>query len=146
MKIQSVPKEELDRIKPLWEDLKQHHQDRTTKFKEYYKNQPFEKRRAELLSKPNLVIYLAQSENELLGFCVASHSIDVGQIDSLFVSHTHRHRGVGKALTEKALAWFDKKDIATIQLLVGEGNEEAISYYEKLGFSIRATMMQKLSN
>jgi ribosomal protein S18 acetylase RimI-like enzyme len=44
---------------------------------------------------------------------------------------THQHERIGKMLIEKAM---ERLKPSKIELWVGEGNEKAIKFYEKLGF------------
>lgn len=137
-----LPLTEIDRIEPLWNELKLHHHDRTTLFKEYYRMNSFAKRKAEIMSKEHAIIFTAGQVGALSGFCIASINRGIGEIDSLYVTPKSRDMGFGDALMQSAVDWLRENQVSRIRLLVGEGNENAITYYEKQGFRKRATMME----
>ena len=147
MNIKQISKDEIDLIEDLWSQLKQHHQARTTHYTEYYQKNSFAKRKAELLGKDALAVFIADKAteekiNSVVGFCVVSINYRLGEVDSLYVSPFARDKGIGSELMSAGLAWLEQHKPENIRLSVGEGNEEAITYYEKLGFRKRATLMQ----
>lgn len=64
-------------------------------------------------------------------------------IDNLVVSHNYRHRGVGQALMAKAHQWTISKNVHEIELNVWEFNNQAIEFYEKLGYEVTSLRMFK---
>ena len=57
-----------------------------------------------------------------------------GMIENLVVMSEYRRKGVGKELFNKLNDWFVSNGIYDIRLNVFEFNQEAISFYKKLGF------------
>lgn len=55
-------------------------------------------------------------------------------IEEMAVLASHRGRGVGARMMESAVEWARDRGAEEILLDVWEANEEAISFYEKLGF------------
>lgn len=76
---------------------------------------------------------------------MVSISNTLGEIDSLYAQPSTRGRGVGDGLMSVGLEWLTQHKPKNIRLSVGQGNEQAISYYEKFGFKQRATVMQLFS-
>ena len=82
--------------------------------------------------------FVAEINEEIVGFIFCNrfwyskfeHS-QVGAIHEIVVLPSHRHEGIGKMLIERAM-----KELmpSKIELWVGEKNERAIKFYEKLGF------------
>ena len=58
----------------------------------------------------------------------------VGAVHELVVDQDFRKRGVGTALMASAVDLFRNKGLDTVELWVGDGNETAKKFYEKLGF------------
>ena len=53
---------------------------------------------------------------------------------TLGVDPAFQGRGLGRALTEAAIAWADRHDILRIELYTRDDNVRAIALYEALGF------------
>jgi len=140
--VRQIARDDIDQIKTLWEALLQHHHDRTTRFKRYYQSNNFAKRKAELKDKLELAVFVAEADSKQVGFCVASIDKNIANIDSLYVATSARSLGVGDGLMQHAMHWINEFNVSAVRLHVGEGNEEAMSFYERHGFSVRATMME----
>jgi len=140
--IQQIETRHIDMIEDLWCQLKQHHQARTIDFTDYYLQSNFEKRKAELLAKEGLAIFVAQDCELPIGFCVVSRNAKQGEVDSLFVAENHRGLTLGAQLMRAGIAWLNQQNVSAVRLLVGQGNEQALAFYQKLGFKVRATMME----
>ncbi len=140
--IQKIETLHIDLIEDLWCQLKQHHQDRTVDFTDYYLQSSFEKRKSELLAKDELAIFVAQEGELAIGFCVVSINAKQGEVDSLFVTQSHRGLNLGAQLLQAGIAWLNQQDVSSVRLLVGQGNEYALAFYQKFGFKVRATMME----
>jgi len=145
MNVTRLKLDDLDLIEPLWNELKDYHHSKTIDFDDYYQSNNFAKRKAELVAKDKLVVFVASQANELIGFCVASMNNGLGEIDSLYVSPTNRENGYGSLLIAQALEWLKSHQATAIRLSVGQGNEAVIEYYEKLGFKMRATLMELMN-
>ncbi|HEB4953940.1 TPA: GNAT family N-acetyltransferase [Bacillus cereus] len=84
---------------------------------------------------------LIESETDnILGFCIAYSKSVSGKIEVLFVDEKYRRNGFGLKLMNSAVEWFKVKKIDEIELTVVYGNE-AVSFYEKLGFYPRSIIM-----
>lgn len=58
----------------------------------------------------------------------------LAMIEVLVVDEAHRRQGIGQQLMAQALAWAKHKQVNEIQLAVWEFNEDAIRFYEALGY------------
>lgn len=65
MNISQISKDDITLIEDLWYELKQHHQEHTSYYRDYYQTSNFAKRKTELLKKDSLAIYVAHHENKL---------------------------------------------------------------------------------
>ncbi len=151
IRIDKISLTEIDVIEPLWNALKEHHRQHTIDYHDYYLQSTFFKRKAELLEKDRLSIFVAYDHQKPIGFCVVSainktstsdEQSLLGQLESLYVGRDYRKLGLGVSLASKGIAWLKNNSVSSIQLSVGQGNEQAISFYQKLGFRERATTMQ----
>ncbi|MGG2093542.1 GNAT family N-acetyltransferase [Bacillus sp. S13(2024)] len=102
------------------------------RIEEYKKNSKYGEYRIELLIEP-------ETDN-ILGFCIAYSKKVSGKIEVLFVDENYRRNGLGLKLMNSAMEWFKEKQIYEIELTVVYGNE-AVSFYQKLGFYPRSIIM-----
>lgn len=75
----------------------------------------------------NILIYAERTEDDLL----------VGKIENLFVVDKWRKSKIARYLMNKAIDYFNKNDIKTIQLEVWNANKIAYSFYQNLGFRFK---------
>jgi ribosomal protein S18 acetylase RimI-like enzyme len=138
----------FDVVAPLWEQLRQHHLERTTVFQPYYQSLTFEKRKAVLLKKAKcgeLHIELAMDAKQLVGYIVSTFNAEdkLSEVDSVYVVKPYRNRHVGTTLMEKTLTWLDQKGAEKKIVEVAVGNEEAFSFYSQFGFWQRKTVLEQ---
>ena len=57
---------------------------------------------------------------------------------SMWVAPTHRRLGIGRTLVDAVLAWARAQNSRTLLLLVTNNNDDAIKFYQRLGFSLTA--------
>jgi [ribosomal protein S18]-alanine N-acetyltransferase len=69
------------------------------------------------------------------GVVARSTSQNSGWFNSLVVSITHRRKGIGTKLSKQLMDKADLHSLKEIFLTVEPDNQEAISLYEKLGFT-----------
>lgn len=145
MEIRTLTEDQLDIIKPLWEQLNSLHEQLSTNFKAHHKTFTFPKRMKAVLSKEHRQIFSAFEKNIPIGYCIASANAGCGEIDSLFVVPEYRSGGIGGELLQKALEWLEEQRCNTITVLVAEGNEHTIPFYERFGFKPKATLLKMAS-
>ncbi|MEG0308466.1 MAG: GNAT family N-acetyltransferase [Clostridium sp.] len=102
----------------------------------YRKNSKVGEYRIELL--------INEEVSDIIGFCIGYSKKTIGNIEVLFVDEKYRRNGLGERLMSSAMDWFEELGINKVELTVVYGND-AISFYEKLGFKPRTiTMTTKL--
>jgi ribosomal protein S18 acetylase RimI-like enzyme len=137
----------LDAVGPLWKKLARHHAGISVYFAGEFKSMRWPHRRADLLEKAragSLRIALAEpvGAQACVGYCVAViNSHGLGEIESLYVDDAFRGRGVGTALVDKIMAWFDRKKAESTSVNVAIGNESAFRFYRQWGFYPRVTSL-----
>jgi diamine N-acetyltransferase len=141
---ETLTRDTIGGIRPLWEALNRLHMERSTDFKEHFRTNTFERRIAKFLALPDDRLYIAAASQSdtIVGYVVATVAPDgAGEIDSIFIDNACRNRGVGKALMEQALAWLSARGCDAVSVGVAAGNEEAFGFYRGFGFSPRMTML-----
>ena len=135
----------LDRIEPLWTELRRHHADLSPTWRASLMGASFEKRRAGLLEKSSggMLVLLASVVDKDIGYCVSTVNESVGEIDSIFVIPNHRGGGVGHLMMTRAMEWLAEKAVTSIVVDVLSGNEAAQAFYARYGFQPRTVRLLK---
>lgn len=87
---------------------------------------------------PHAAVFVAENDGRIVGrLSVARdphpasfHVADLG----LMVSASHRRRGIGRALLQRAVEWAAESRVHKLELHVFPYNEPAIALYESFGF------------
>jgi ribosomal protein S18 acetylase RimI-like enzyme len=135
-----LPLSSLDKIEPMWDQLRKHHLGKSPYFKERYRNISFHERKEALLAKDELYIDIAKEAgtNVYAGYCISSIYKNInkieGEIESILVMPEYRKFGIGNALMKRGLDWLTGKKADLLKIVVAAGNEEVLPFYEKYGF------------
>jgi ribosomal protein S18 acetylase RimI-like enzyme len=108
------------------------------------------------LSNQATIIYLAKVDHQIAGLIqvmIRNNPDDpifrkrrYAHIEDIIVAQTHRGKGVGRFLMEAAQEWAKIRGACAVDLWVWKGNENAIEFYEHLGYqTIRQAMQLKLA-
>ena len=87
---------------------------------------------------PNAAVFVAEAPEGVVGRLslardahpASPHVADLG----LMVAGSHRRRGIGTALLERAVEWAREVGVEKLELHVFPHNEPAIRLYERFGF------------
>ena len=85
------------------------------------------------LNQPSNLCLTGERAGEVIGYLFAT-LIDKGEILAISVSKEMKRQGVGEALINELICVAAKRNIQSLILEVRESNQEAISFYEKMGF------------
>jgi ribosomal protein S18 acetylase RimI-like enzyme len=135
----------LDRIAPLWHELREHHAALSPTWRDEFLASNFEKRKAGLIAKSpgGLLVLLATTLDAAVGYCVCSiDETGRGEIDSVFVTASHRRRGIGDQLMTRAMKWFTEREAKPVTVSILAGNDDAVRLYERFGFKPRTVTHQ----
>jgi ribosomal protein S18 acetylase RimI-like enzyme len=143
MQIRAITRDDIGIVKRLWEELNALHLSRSTHFAHHFSKFHFEDRVEALKKRDRFIAFVAESDQEGVGYCIATVHDRAGEIDSLFVEAAYRGKGCGKALMELALKWLEDQRCETIRVSIAEGNEQALAFYRRFGFAERFTVMQR---
>lgn len=134
----------LDRIQPLWMQLRQHHAELAPRWSGSLLSASFEQRRMALLNKSaaGILVLIATSSGNDIGYCVSTIAADgSGEVDSLYVIPSHRGQGAGGAMLSKTLEWFADRSVESIAVEVISGNDPAQKFYARYGFVPRTVRL-----
>ena len=105
-----------------------------------------------LLKDPDRPIFVAAKGGFVAGYCFCIHQNTTGDsvlmdsrelyIDDLCVAEGCRGQGIAKALYDHTLEYAKKCGCTAITLNVWQGNDTALRFYEKAGFTPRKTYME----
>lgn len=137
--------EEIEVLRKPLDKLHEYHNSKSKYFSGSYPRFTFEERLEEYRKNSKSGEYrielLTDSEtNSIIGFCIAYSKNTSGKLEVLFIDEKYRSNGLGVKLMDSAMEWFSEKHITDIELTVVYGNE-AVSFYQKLGFYPRSTIM-----
>jgi ribosomal protein S18 acetylase RimI-like enzyme len=84
-------------------------------------------------------IFIALDGGEVVGTCgVILDDAETAELVKLTVASGARRQGIGRRLTETALAWARAKGVRRVWLVSSSRLPAALSLYERLGFRRRA--------
>jgi ribosomal protein S18 acetylase RimI-like enzyme len=138
----------LDRVEPLWAQLRRHHADLAPQWSASLLSSSFDKRRADLRNKGagGLLVSMALWRGQDIGYCVSTIAADAtGEVDSLYVDPSHRGSGVGHTLMSAAMDWFGRESVRSIVVEVISGNDAAQQFYARYGFLPRTIRLLRAS-
>jgi ribosomal protein S18 acetylase RimI-like enzyme len=79
-------------------------------------------------------ILVARAGEAINGSVMVGHDGHRGWVYYLAVAPDARRAGLGRALMQAAEAWLRERGAPKLQLMVREGNAEALAFYRALGF------------
>lgn len=135
----------IDRVKPLWHELRAHHAELAPTWKSEFLDSTFEGRIDRLVRKAagGLNVLLATLAGRDVGYCICSiDETHQAEIDSILVTAEHRGRGVGQALMREAMQWLSLRSPRAIIIDVLAANEAAQRLYRGFGFQPRTMVMR----
>jgi len=138
----------LDRIRPLWQKLNDHHQFISTYFTEGFAKFSFDTRKKYLLEEAEkgefrVDIAIDKNTDRDIGYCITTAvPKGKGELESIFVVGKYRELGIGRELIKRALEWLDGFDLQEKVVEVAYGNEQAFDFYKEFGFYPRKTTLR----
>ncbi|MDE1870294.1 MAG: GNAT family N-acetyltransferase [Candidatus Micrarchaeota archaeon] len=79
-------------------------------------------------------VFVAKEQGEAVGFVLATFvtyaKSPTGYIEELIVSKEHRNKGIGSALVNTAISWYEEMGAEVVFVTTDEAQE----FYKKIGF------------
>ena len=80
-----------------------------------------------------------------VGFCISTvNAEDVGEIFAIWVEDDFKNRGIGAALSARALAWLRSRQAKHLEIHILYENEEVLSFYDRLGFVPQTILLRQV--
>jgi ribosomal protein S18 acetylase RimI-like enzyme len=71
---------------------------------------------------------------ELAATVMVGHDGHRGWVYYLAVARSHRRRGLGRRMMQEAESWLRDRGAVKLQLMVRNGNPEALGFYRQVGY------------
>ena len=108
----------------------------------------------EILADQYRPVFVAEEDGEVLGYCFCvlervernnmHRESTTLYIDDLCVDEKCRGQHIGRQLADFATAFARETGCYDITLNVWEGNDPALAFYRRNGFTVRKTVMEKI--
>jgi len=103
------------------------------------------------IKDPNYRLAVVELNGDLVGYCLSYISQKpyffklgkFGLIGDLFIEEKFRRNGYGRMLVDDAIAFFARKRVEQVELLVASGNENTIKFWEQMGYKTLLQWMYK---
>ena len=92
---------------------------------------------ARALDGPSSTILISRVAGVIVGSIMVGHDGHRGWVYYVAVAPDARRGGIGRALMEAAEVWLRARGAPQIQFMVREGNDDARSFYEALGYPVQ---------
>ena len=85
--------------------------------------------------------FVAVDEGEVVGAALCGHDGRRGYIHHLVTKKSHRHQGIGRSLVGRCMYALMRIGIGKCHLFVFGDNQDAIGFWEKVGYSQRVELV-----
>ena len=141
--IRDADSDDLNDVVSLWGMLAQHHEELSDQFALAWDGKrKWSRYLEERFSEISTKLIVAEEEGEIVGFmlCLLAPNTPVfkdrkiGIISDVYVLEERRRKGVTKSMLNRAVKWFEKNKVRSIQLGVAHDNFEARAAWRQVGF------------
>ncbi len=88
------------------------------------------------MKDPIKIIFIAEEQNEIIGFIVGAASKGIrykeGLLD-IYIKEEYRGKGIGTLLMDTMFEWFRKEDCRSVMINAYADNKLALDFYKKYG-------------
>lgn len=132
----------LEIIRDLWGAVNRNNQMKSRHFQHLFINKSFDALVEQVKACEDYRLEVVYLEGRPLGFCLGSNCNKLGKINEHYIHDDLRGNGLGSYLFNRMLLWLQTQECEEIRLEIHAGNEEMISYYQKLGFRTERYMLR----
>lgn len=152
VKIRSAKPKDLASISGLWKEFMDFHKTCNQQFTRASDgHKKYVHFVTEQIEKITSCVLVAEWENKIVGYCVATISRyppvfdrrEFGYISDLAVSEVWRRRGIGKKIVEEIQNWFLEREIHRFEVRVLTTNDLSTSFWRKMDFLPYAEILHK---
>jgi ribosomal protein S18 acetylase RimI-like enzyme len=86
------------------------------------------------LSGPTSAVLGALDAGQLAATVMVGHDGHRGWVYYLAVKRGNRRRGLGRRMMQEAQSWLRERGAVKLQLMVRDGNADALGFYQHLGY------------
>jgi GNAT superfamily N-acetyltransferase len=107
-----------------------------------------EQQLARTLDDPDQSAWVGTIDDVVVGYATGrtqtlADGTDLGVVDALFVEPGARGVGVGEALMDALLRWFDDRGCAGVDTMALPGDRLSKNFFESTGFKARLIVMHR---
>ncbi len=104
------------------------------------------------IGKKTGAAFIGESQGRMVAFLLASldrpagifMEREYGVISAVYVQEAQRGRGMGSALVETAMAWFDEKRVSRVRVTTDTKNSLGVEFWKHRGFVPTVVTMDAL--
>jgi len=98
------------------------------------------------LNNPKTLANLLVVDEQVLGYFVATHSLDSADLLNICIHPQYQHQGLGTQLFDYLTKQLQTLNLDTLFIEVRASNETAFLFYQKLGFKLIGLRKKYYSN
>jgi RimJ/RimL family protein N-acetyltransferase len=107
-----------------------------------------EKQIAQMLSRPNQMVFLAEDDGELVGSLSAQGGLCKRNQHCVYIVvgilKSYCGKGIGTALFTTMEAWARRQGIHRLELTVMKHNQAGVHLYKKMGFEVEGVLVHSI--
>ena len=154
MRIRKAELSDYDSLLPLFNQIDLLHRESLPEIFVKPEGRPRERNYfQDLLQQPDVGFFIAEEQDQTIGFVhvIVRNSPPIAifalrryaVVDSAVVKKDYQGMGVGRKLMETVHEWARDNGAKSVELNVYKFNEDAISFYERLGYKTLSRKMRK---
>lgn len=103
------------------------------------------------IESDNYICLIAEQEGIVVGYLAGGllpteswRPVKRTELENMFVKENFRSQGIGAKLVEDFLKWSKQQGVEKALVVAYASNQEAIKFYQKMGFSPESTSLEKV--